>query len=252
MREASAKQSVEYPARWQPQIGSSFAWQLTDYPVDPQTQADIIDIDLFETSQSIINNLHSQGKKVICYINAGAWEAYRPDADAFPAAVVGRAYIGWPDERWLDVSRFDQFSSLMAARFDLAKDKGCDGLELDNIDGYQQKTGFTITQHDQAVYSAWLAHQAHTRGLAVALKNCPEMVAELVEHFDFAIIEECTRYGWCADFKPFTEAHKPVFQVSYEKAPAKIERICAQASLDGFYVLFKNRSLDNWSLTCES
>jgi hypothetical protein len=32
----------------------------------------------------LIAQLHSQGKKVICYIDSGAFEDYRPDASAFP------------------------------------------------------------------------------------------------------------------------------------------------------------------------
>jgi hypothetical protein len=35
------------------------------------------------------------------------------------------------------------------ARLDLAKNKKCDGVEPDNIDGFQNKTGFSLSYSDQ-------------------------------------------------------------------------------------------------------
>ena len=35
--------------------------------------------------------------------------------------------------------------NIMTARMDLAVSKGCDGIEPDNVDGYESNTGFPIT-----------------------------------------------------------------------------------------------------------
>ena len=42
------------------------------------------DIDLFETSAATVAALHAESRKVICYVNAGGWENWRPDAALFP------------------------------------------------------------------------------------------------------------------------------------------------------------------------
>ena len=121
------------PAYWIPSQSDSLQWQLSDYPVDQSIIADIYDIDLFETPQEIISSLHGLGRKVICYINVGAWERFRPDAGEFPDEVIGKQYQGWPGERWLDIGNYESFRGLISARFDLAASKGCDGIEPDNI-----------------------------------------------------------------------------------------------------------------------
>jgi hypothetical protein len=43
------------------------------------------------------------GRRVICYLDVGSWENYRPDASQFPISVRGRRYEGFPNERWLDI-----------------------------------------------------------------------------------------------------------------------------------------------------
>ncbi len=108
---------------------------------------------------------------MICYFNAGAWEAFRPDADDFPLDVIGNPYIGWPGEKWLDISRYDTFSEILLDRLDLAVEKSCDGVDPDNINGYMQPTGFDITSQEQVTFNIWLSNHVHQRGLAVGMKN---------------------------------------------------------------------------------
>ena len=46
----------------------------------------------------------------------------------------------------------------MGKRMDLAKSKGCDGIEPDNVDVYSNhNTGFHFTASDQLAYNKWLA-----------------------------------------------------------------------------------------------
>lgn len=58
------------------------------------------DVDGFETSQADVDAMHAAGIKVVCYLSAGTYERYRPDADQFPATLLG-AKNGWPGERRL-------------------------------------------------------------------------------------------------------------------------------------------------------
>jgi hypothetical protein len=63
---------------WQPEVGTKYQMILTGV-VDPtvktlQPDAPIYDIDLFYHPKSTIDWLHDQGKKVICYFDAGSAE----------------------------------------------------------------------------------------------------------------------------------------------------------------------------------
>ena len=39
---------------------------------------------MFDVGNSVVRKLHSRGRKVICYLDVGSWENYRPDRNAFP------------------------------------------------------------------------------------------------------------------------------------------------------------------------
>jgi len=240
------------PAYWVPSPSDSFQFQLSDYPPDLTVQADVFELDLFETSQDALNFLHEAGKRVVCYINVGAWEEYRPDAADFPASVIGKEYIGWAGERWLDISNFKKFSALISARFSLAASKGCDGIDPDNINGFQNDTGFSISAQDQLAYNIWLSEQAHLYGLSIGLKNDSGQIPDLVDHFDFAILEDCAVYGECADFRPFIERGKAVFQVEYTDEFNSINSFCPIAAANGYSAILKNRELDAWVNLCPS
>ena len=93
----------------------------------------------------------------------------------------------------------------MIGRLDLAKSKGCDGVEPDNIDVYTQTNGggFKITYQDQITYNTWLAREAHNRDLSIGLKNDVDQVKDLVTHFDWALNEQCYQYNECDTLIPF-------------------------------------------------
>lgn len=229
---------------WSPQIGNTLQWQLSAYPIDMSIEADIYDIDLFETPKETITQLHKEGKKVICYINVGAWEDYRDDAELFPKEVLGQEYEGWEGERWLDISNYKLFSHTLEKRFDLAKEKGCDAIEPDNIEGYMEDTGFNITYEEQLEFNIWISKQVHLRNMCIGLKNNPDQVEDLIEHYDWALLEDCHIWNFCDDFKPFIDANKPVFQVEYT------DDFCSEAINNKYSGILKNRNLDSWIKFC--
>ncbi len=184
--------------------------------------------------------------RVICYVNAGAWEDFRPDRDAFPAGVLGEGN-GWEGERWLDIRQLDVLRPLMAARFDLCREKGFDAVEPDLLDGYLNETGFPLTAEDQLAYNRMIAGLAHERGLSVGLKNDLPQVPELVGDFDFAVNEECAEFGECAALTPFTEAGKAVFHVEYALGT---DEFCAATTALGLSSMAKNLDLDAWRDPC--
>jgi hypothetical protein len=235
---------------WHPAPGLTWQWQLSELPVDTSVNADVYDIDLFDTDPAVIQDLHAMGRKVICYVSVGSLEDWRPDAKAFPAEVLGKDYAGWPGEKWLDIRRLDLLAPIMRARLDLCKAKGFDGVEPDNIEIYDNNTGFPIAYEDQLAYARWLAGEAHARGLAIGIKNAPDMVSDSYGFFDFAITEDCFYYEWCSAMVPFLEAGKPVFSAEYTDMEGDFAAACEWGRQQNFSFILKDRDLTASRITC--
>jgi hypothetical protein len=228
-----------------PGVGASWQWQLTG-TIDTSVDVDVYDVDLFDVPKSVVSQLRADGKRVICYMSAGSWENWRPDADEFPGSVRGNSN-GWAGEKWLDIRQLDVLGPIMEARMDLCKSKGFDGVEVDNIDGYTNNTGFALSGSDQITYNKFLANAAHARGLSIGLKNDVEQVKQLVGFFDYAINEECAQWNECDTLTPFINAGKAVFHVEYN---LNLNQFCPQTTSLGFSSLKKRLDLDAWRQPC--
>jgi endo-alpha-1,4-polygalactosaminidase (GH114 family) len=207
-------------AVWQPAVGTNYQMILTGI-VDPSvgtinpSKVPIFDVDLFYTNKSTIDTLHEQGKKVICYFSAGSSEDWRPDYSSFTSADKGPCLSGWAGERWLDV-RQANVVDVMKKRIALASQKGCDGIDPDNMDGYDNGSNFGLTQQDSITYFKKLATEAHSYGMAIGLKNAQSILPKLINDVQFAVNEECALYdGDCDPYTDLTNAGKPVFHIEY-------------------------------------
>ena len=231
---------------WKPKPRTSWQWQLSG-TIDTSFDVQMYDIDLVETPAETIKTLHAAGRTVICYLSAGSWEKYRPDADQYPAEILGYTLDGWPDEKWVDYRQIDKLGPILQARMDLAVSKGCDGIEPDNIDGYLNNSGFPLTAADQLQFNRWLAARAHERGLSIGLKNDLDQISELVDDFDWALNEQCFHYDECDLLLPFIQKGKAVFGVEYTGDPVNF---CPRANSRNFDWLKKNLKLDAWRQSC--
>ncbi len=163
--------------------------------------------------------LKAAGKKVICYMDIGAYETYEPDAELFPGTWSsnntrnGVAYNGPPayagadviggdsqdsaggvfeGEFWLDIreSSWQYWAPIMWARLEVAKRIGCDGVEGDQINSYGNDPTFNITQaHSLRLYREYY-YQAHVRGLTAISKNGIELTSQQMT--DPTNIAHCT------------------------------------------------------------
>lgn len=194
-------------------LNDRWQWQLLG-SVNTEYDVAVYDIDLFNVSVNSINDLQASGRKVICYFSAGSYEDFREDAGLFPDEVLGSTLDGFADERWLDI-RSPIVQQIVLVRLDIAKAKGCDGVEPDNMDGYANATGFDLNADDQLAFNRFVANEAHARGLAVALKNDLEQIPDLVAYFDFAVNEQCHEFNECEELVPFIAAGKPVYNAEY-------------------------------------
>ncbi len=231
---------------WIPSARTTWQWQLTG-TLDRSYDVEMYDIDLFENNADVVASLHAKGRRVVCYISAGSWENWRPDANLFPKEVLGRRLANWPGERWLDIRRLDILGPIMTARLDLCKQKGFDGVEPDNIDAYTNNSGFPLTYDDQIAYNRFLAEEAHKRGLSIGLKNDLDQVLDLLPYFDWAINEQCFEYKECKKLMSFIEAGKAVFHVEYN---LRVARFCPKANSMSFNSMKKHLDLDAWQKPC--
>lgn len=234
------------PNHWQPNPVSSWQIQYSG-TINTSLSVDIYNLDGFDTDASTVASLHQRGIRVMCYFNAGAWEDWRPDKDQFPAEVLGNDYAGWPGEKWLDIRRLDILGPLMRARMQMCKDKGFDGIDPDNLDGYLQSTGFPLTYANQLAYNRFLANTAHNLGLGIGLKNDLEQIPDLVAYFDWAINESCFEFQECNAYQPFLNAGKAVFNIEYNLA---LDQFCTQANALNFNSIKKHRALDAYRESC--
>lgn len=235
---------------WMPTPGTSWQWQISDTgALDTSLDVDAYDVDLFETSQANIDQLHAAGRKVICYFDT-AYEPGRPDS-ATLAPYRGSAMQGWPGQYWLDVTA-PVVVDVMKARIAMAQQKKCDAIEADDVDSLDNNPGTGITAAGQRSFIRTLAADAHARGMSFALKNDLSDIPSLIGDVDFAINEECFRYNECDALAPFIQANKAVFQVEYTSGSlsTKGASICPKANALNFDTLIKHLSLGAERYSC--
>lgn len=228
---------------WTPPVNSTWNWQL-DGTVDTSFDVDVYDLDLFDVDSTTIDIIHNNGSKAICYMSAGSWEDWRPDANQFPPEILGNDYEGWHGEKWLDIRNITVLGPIMENRLDLCAQKGFDAIEPDNIDAFENNSGFPLTYADQLNYNIWLANEAHERGLSIGLKNDFAQVNDLVTYFDWGLTEDCYVYDECSLFSPFITASKAVFQAEYTDEITNTTEFCPESLVLNFSGILKDRELD--------
>ncbi len=238
MRQAQA--AGEQAGHWHPRPTTKpWQWQLQG-KVDTSIDVPVFDLDGFETPRRTVDELHRLRSRVICYLDVGSWESFRPDADRFPRSALGKRYEGFPNERWLDIRHFRDFARPLQQRFAMCRRKGFDAVEPDNLAGWENNSGFKISRAAQLRFNRWVASEVHRRGMAVALKNDGRQANRLVGDFDFAIVEQCFQFHECGYYLPFVRQGKAVFEAEYE---LKVGQYCATARRIHFSAIGKSVDL---------
>jgi hypothetical protein len=241
---------------------TSWQWQLTgtvnETVLDGVSGPKMYDIDMFNASAALISRLKAKGIYVVCYVESGDWAKGRPDAGDYAPAILGRAIGGFPDEKFVNVNALDgpvgptgkTLRQIMAARLDLAKSKGCDGIEPDLDDLHTYSTGFSISMDQMVAYNKAIIDMGHARGMSVGLKNGASggtfEKKMLSAGADWALNEECNQYSECSGYSQFIAAGKPVFQVEYldnqRKPYSGASGTCAKNNAANFDGIVKDSS----------
>lgn len=217
-----------------------------------EKNVDLYVLDLFDNNMTTIGSLKEKGKYVICYFSAGTAENWREDYWKFKEKDMGKNLIDWPGERWLD-TRSSNVREIMLSRLDIAKNKGCDGVDPDNMDAYSNDTDLSLTRNTQIEYNIYIAKESHKRGLLVGLKNDVSQINFLSSYFDFAINEQCFMFDECEGYGVFASQNKPVFNIEYsEKYIHNIngarDTLCKTAKEMNISTIVSSQGLDGVSM----
>jgi hypothetical protein len=262
---------TECPGCYHPAVGSTWQWQLNPdsgkATIDTSVVADMYEIDGFVNDAATVATLHAlpgthtASRGVTCYWSAGTMENWRADAPSYDPMLLGNAYSGFADERWVDIRQISKLAPILQARMDMCKAKGFDAIEFDNMDSWfaDNKTGLNITQEDAVAFVVWLAQQAHQRGMSMALKSVVEIVPAVRNHVDFSVVEQCFQYKECTRSSPntngqygydmMTEIGKPVFEAEYKTYDAA-NNVCGQANALRFGTIYKKVALGSYRVSC--
>lgn len=113
--------------------------------------------------------------------------------------------------------------NLMTKRIDAAAEAGCDGVDPDNIDIW------TIPElgvsQDQVV-TALKKMAAYTHGkttklgnkMMIGQKNAQTISSDLVNDFDFAVLESCIAEDFCGNFTNYLAVGKLVVDIEYPES----------------------------------
>lgn len=214
---------------------------------------------MYENPSSTFKLLHDMNKRVICYFSAGSYEDWRADKDAFLPADLGSDLEGWRGEKWLKLSSTN-VRNIMAKRIKQASDKGCDAIDPDNVDGYQNKNGLGLTKNDSIDFMRFLHTESSKYNMSIGLKNAGDIIPDVLDIVDFSVNEQCVQMQECETFAQFVKKGKPVFNIEYPNgAPdvddARAKEICSHSGVsrgsEGFSQAMKKMELDGWVRYCD-
>jgi Glycoside-hydrolase family GH114 len=205
------------------------------FDIDFQTDGACTGGTITQDNTAAVNAIHASpvSGRAICYIDAGGAESFRPDFPAYQTfnnncggCLFGKPIGGFRNEFWLNINnnqgQRDFILGQISQRLDHCKTDGFDGVEMDVVDAWSNRTGLTITPDTQLLFNTALANLAHSKGLTVALKNDVEQIPDLAPYFDYAINEQCEQYSECGNYTTyFTSQSKAVFQVEYKLSTSK-------------------------------
>jgi hypothetical protein len=180
----------------------------------------------------------------ICYVNAfqtqpdemqSVWHRHpdlllrrtgvRLPAHADPAVEADARRYWVRDSAWnellLDISTATKRTALailVGAWIDSCARDGFQAVEFDNLDSWNRslESRRSLRRRDAVAYASLLVERAHAAGLAAAQKNTPGLSRDRAAiGFDFAIAEECARFGECDAYTREYGAH--VIDVEYRR-----------------------------------
>ena|SRR5438045_6602718 len=101
----------------------------------------------------------------------------------------------------------------------------------------------------------FLAANAHSRNLAIGLKNAGDIIPSVIDSMQWSVNEQCIQYSECDTFRPFIDAGKPVFHIEYPNSAPSVpvsqkDSVCGNQDTEGFSSVLKKMDLGVWVDEC--
>ncbi|KAG8164935.1 hypothetical protein KVR01_005210 [Diaporthe batatas] len=223
----------------------------------------VYDIDMFlHQNLTVVRDLQELNMTVICYFSAGSYEPNRPDSWRFQDDDRGKELDGWPGEYWLRLDS-QNVREIMRDRIAIAADMGCNAIDPDNVDGYDNDNGLDLSEEDSINFMRFLAKEAADKGMITGLKNAAAIINGVIDVVHFSVNEQCVQYNECADFSAFPDNDKPVFNIEYPAgddetdikafSTSTVRSSCDKATNnngEGFNTVLKYMNLSGWVQYC--
>mmetsp|Transcript_31192 Transcript_31192/g.50048 ORF Transcript_31192/g.50048 Transcript_31192/m.50048 type:complete len:431 (+) Transcript_31192:171-1463(+) len=232
------------------------AWGFSDSGNDSIKGMKMVLVDPEDMEADDIERLKGDNHIVMCYFSAGTIEKFRKDYEPYKErwdALAMGEMSQW-DETWLDIRQPDSLLELMDTRLQRFKDLGCQAVEPDNMDCFDNEDCYSTMEEVseserkelEIAYVRRLADMAHSYGLAIVVKNALDIVADIHTSFDGVITENCLKYDECEHFKEyFYRKGKAFFAVEYRQR----KRDCTKA---GREVQMKYCAANKGNYLCKS
>ena len=202
--------SMVSASSWIPTNKDNWDIQLSSTPTSLYDSKGIklnwIEVDM-NTDKNLIDYFESNNVRTVCYFSAGSAEKWRTDYNTYPKSILGKTYSGFADERWVDI-RSALLKPIISNRIAICKQKGFSGIDPDNLNGYQNATGFNLKKTDQIIFNKWIASEIHKQGLNAVLKNNSLLLDNLKYDFDMHLTESCMKDQYCQLTQSFSTLGK--------------------------------------------
>jgi len=134
----------------------------------------LVDVDEPGVTNAIAQ-LHEQRNTVGCYTSVGTCEAWREDFDDIEPSCVDDPWDDWGDEYFVDQPD-DVLMQAMEDRITVFAERGCDFVELDNMDWAEDdqlrnRYGFSASPQDAQDYADSLCLLIEQQGMQCMAKN---------------------------------------------------------------------------------
>lgn len=183
-------------------------------------------LDLYNYNSDDIKKCRESGTRIVIAYFSSQWSSWYPDSggdclghdsdtctNKFTEAMLGKDLPDWKGERFVNPNDPD-VRQIMLERMTLARDKGYDGIDVDNTDFYHFNTGFDLDKTDAINYLNFFIKSAHSSGLLFSLKNSMDLINNLSYSPDFFQNESCYRYSECDIYR---SVDAPVFIIRYKR-----------------------------------
>lgn len=184
-----------------PPVNGKFDYQIGG-AYTPASDVAIVSRDNSESPASGLYN--------ICYINVfqtqngtlSWWQSNHPDLLLKYTNGTLFEDPGWKGEYFLDTTtdaKRQEIAAVHEATIDTCAGKGFNAIEPDNLDTFTRSNNL-LTEADNLALAKILADYAHSKNLAFAQKNTGSDLGNSGKStvgFDFAIAEECQKWGEC-------------------------------------------------------